>query len=201
MKNKLGTKIVLTGGPCAGKTTMVKMIEQAFPASVVGVPEAASLLFNGGFPRFQGPEAICAVQRAIFSVQHELEVTYLVEYPEKALVLDRGVIDGAAYWPEGPENFFAALGTSFEAELARYDKVIYLTSAAESDYLLHKGRNPNRKEDWQEAQRLDALTLSLWRKHPNFTLIANNRSFQRKVMEVLGAFSESFSFEAGNEKK
>ncbi|MGZ3695296.1 MAG: AAA family ATPase, partial [Bdellovibrionota bacterium] len=56
MKNKLGTKIVLTGGPCAGKTTMVKMIEQAFPASVVGVPEAASLLFNGGFPRFQGPE-------------------------------------------------------------------------------------------------------------------------------------------------
>ncbi|MGZ3694268.1 MAG: AAA family ATPase, partial [Bdellovibrionota bacterium] len=144
---------------------------------------------------------ICAVQRAIFSVQHELEVTYLVEYPEKALVLDRGVIDGAAYWPEGPENFFAALGTSFEAELARYDKVIYLTSAAESDYLLHKGRNPNRKEDWQEAQRLDALTLSLWRKHPNFTLIANNRSFQRKVMEVLGAFSESFSFEAGNEKK
>lgn len=201
MKQKIGHKVVLTGGPCAGKTTMVRLIEQAYPASVVGIPEAASLLFGGGFPRFPAVEAKRAMQRAIFFVQHELEAAYAAEHPERTLLLDRGTIDGAAYWPEGPEDFFHVLGTSFEEELARYDKVIYLSSAAESDYLLHKERNPNRRESWEEAQSLDSRTLELWRRHPNFTLIANNRSFQRKVMEVLGVFAGSLSFEDSDGKK
>ena len=45
-------KIVLTGGPCAGKTTMAQILSRAFHGSVVNVPESASLLFSGGFPRF-----------------------------------------------------------------------------------------------------------------------------------------------------
>ena len=44
-------KIVLTGGPCAGKTTLTQVIAKAFPKHIVIVPESASLLFSGGFPR------------------------------------------------------------------------------------------------------------------------------------------------------
>lgn len=181
-----GAKIVLTGGPCAGKTTLAEMLGRAFQHSVVHVPESASLLFTGGFPRFPAPEARRATQRAIFQVQRELEAAYSAEFPGRALVLDRGTVDGAAYWPEGPAEYFAALGTTLEAELARYDHVIYLESAAEKDYLVHKEANPHRRETWEEANALDEQTKKLWTRHPSFTLIANRRSFAAKVSEVLG---------------
>lgn len=190
-----GRKLVLTGGPCAGKSTLAILAERAFPGVVASVPEAASLLFAGGFPRFSPLEAMRATQRAIFRVQHELEASYQAEFPDRYLVLDRATVDGAAYWPEGPDSFFAALGTSLDAELRRYDKVIYLESPAEADYLLHKNQNPHRRETWPEAKRLDQASAALWSRHPNFTFIANSRSFDRKVLEVLSVISSSAPFE------
>ncbi len=193
-------KIVLTGGPCAGKTTLAELIARAYQHSVVNVPESASLLFNGGFPRFQPLEAQRATQRAIFQVQHELEAAYQAQFPDRALVLDRGTVDGAAYWPDGPESYFRDLGTSLEAELARYGCVIYLESAAEKDYQMHKAKNPHRRENWEEAKRLDEDTLKLWLRHPRFIRIENNRSFARKVSEVLGVVAANLQLEEHDEQ-
>lgn len=185
------TRIVLTGGPCAGKSTLAEMLSRAYQNSVVNVPEAASLLFGGGFPRFTNLESRKATQRAIFKVQGELEHSYSAQFPELALILDRGSIDGAAYWPEGPEAFFTALGTTLEQQLARYDRVIYLESAAQKDYEIHRAANPNRNESWEEARRLDQENLKLWSRHSSFTMIRNQRSFAHKVAEVLGVVAGS----------
>ena len=43
-------KIVLTGGPCAGKSTILNRIQESFPEQVETVPEAANMLIGGGFP-------------------------------------------------------------------------------------------------------------------------------------------------------
>src|SRR5579862_2997894 len=99
-------KIVLTGGPCAGKTTLTQVISRVFHQDIVVVPEAASLLFTGGFPRWAEPEARRATQRTIYHVQSGLEAAYASKYPDKILVLDRGTIDGAAYWTDGTDDFF-----------------------------------------------------------------------------------------------
>ena len=195
--NERTAKIVLTGGPCAGKSTLAEMLGRAFEHSVVHVPESASLLFTGGFPRFPASEAQRATQRAIYLVQKELEAAYAAQFPARALIMDRGTIDGAAYWPEGPEAYFRALGTSLEAELARYDHVIYLESAAEKDYLAHKAANPHRKESWAEASALDEATKALWKRHPAFTLIVNQRSFAHKVSEVLGVVAAAIPLDKG----
>lgn len=195
------TKIVLTGGPCAGKTTLAEMLARAFQHSVVHVPEAASLLFTGGFPRFPERAAREATQRAIFHVQKELEAAYAARFPDRALVLDRATIDGAAYWPEGSDAYFQALGTTIDAELASYDRVIYLESAPEKDYLVHKAANPHRLEDWAEAKRLDLETQRLWSKHPAFVLIRNQRSFAHKVAEVLGAVAGAIDVAGEDEKE
>ncbi|PMY18520.1 hypothetical protein C1X37_33905, partial [Pseudomonas sp. FW305-3-2-15-A-R2A1] len=61
-------KVVLTGGPCAGKTTLTQVIARVFQKHVVIIPEAASLLFTGGFPRWPELEASHATQRAIYHV-------------------------------------------------------------------------------------------------------------------------------------
>lgn len=193
MQNGRIKKIVLTGGPCAGKTTLTQVIARVFHQDVVVVPESASLLFSGGFPRWSELEAGRATQRAIYHVQCELEATFAAKYPDKILILDRGTVDGAAYWTEGTQDFFRAVDTSLAAELGRYDRVLYLESAAQEDYLAHVKQNPNRTETWTEARRLDELTERLWAEHPHMTIIKNQRSFGAKISEVLKIIEKGIS--------
>jgi predicted ATPase len=90
-------RVVLTGGPGAGKTAVLELIRQDFCKHVKVLPESASILFGGGFPRDGSSEVRQAGQRAIFYVQRELESVAGVENP--AIVLwDRGTVDGSAYW-------------------------------------------------------------------------------------------------------
>ncbi len=194
-------KIVLTGGPCAGKTTLTQVIAKTFPGEVFVVPEAASLLFSGGFPRFPEQEAGRAVQRAIYHVQLELEAAFRAKYADKVLVLDRGTVDGAAYWNAGAEDYFRSLGSSLEAELQRYDKVIYLESADRDTYIRNKSGNPNRTESWEEAQRLDEQTRKLWECHPNFNLVRNQKSFSQKLLDSLDAIALGLGSQPGIETK
>ncbi len=184
-KHSTRKKIVLTGGPCAGKSTIAEVLSRAFEGDLVVVPESASTLFNGGFPRWPERDSKASLQRAIFGLQCELETVYRVHYPDQLLILDRGTIDGAAYWPEGPEDFFKSLDTTLEKELARYDQVIYLESAGEEAYEIHGKRNPNRSETWDEAKKLDELTRALWNKHKSVTFIENQRAFSEKISSVL----------------
>lgn len=184
-------KIVFTGGPCAGKTTLTEIIDRVFGARVARVPEAASLLFSGGFPRWNEPAERCATQRAIFQVQRELEAAYEAHFPDKVLILDRSTIDGAAYWPEGTDHFFEAMGTSLEREYARYDRVFYLESADQEAYLTHARSNPNRIETWEAARLVGERTRQLWAAHPKYTFIQNERSFDRKIAEILDLIKPS----------
>lgn len=180
-------RIVLTGGPCAGKTTIAQVLEKAFAERLYVLPEAASLLFRGGFPRWQGDASIEALQRAIFGVQVEMEATHQAHFPDRVLVMDRGTLDGAAYWPRGPDDFFRAMGSSSATELARYDLVIYLESAGREAFEQHHLRNPARTETWEEALALDATTRRLWERHPRFVAVRNNSSFSAKISSVLAA--------------
>ncbi|MBW1756030.1 MAG: AAA family ATPase, partial [Deltaproteobacteria bacterium] len=127
-------RIVLTGGPGGGKTTAADLFRREIGEKVVIVPETATMLFMGGFPRVGEPKARAATQRAIFHAQVGLEDVQGALYPGRVLLCDRGTIDGAAFWPdEAPEGFFESLGTSLERELTRYDAVLFFESAAVGD--------------------------------------------------------------------
>ena len=96
-------RVVLTGGPGAGKTAILELVRQSFCEHVKILPESAGIVFGGGFPRDGRLEFRRAAQRAIFYVQRELEEAADADNP--ALVLcDRGTVDGGAYWP-GPADF------------------------------------------------------------------------------------------------
>jgi Ni2+-binding GTPase involved in maturation of urease and hydrogenase len=72
-------KIVLTGGPGAGKTAVLEMIRHSLCDHIAIVPEAAGVIFGGGFPRREELEARRAAQRAIYHVQLELEATLVAQ--------------------------------------------------------------------------------------------------------------------------
>jgi predicted ATPase len=173
-------RIVLTGGPGGGKTTAADLYRREIGEDVVVVPEAATLLYTGGFPRVGEPEVQKACQRAIYQVQLNLEDAQSAYYRSRILLCDRGTVDGAAYWPGKTEDFFDHLGTTLEKELARYDAVIFFETAAVGGISI-EGGNPIRIEPNETAILLDQKLKSLWSQHHHFVFIPHNKSFIKKV--------------------
>jgi predicted ATPase len=179
-------RIVLTGGPGGGKTTAADLFRREIGERVVLVPEAATILFQGGFPRSREPGAGLFAQRAIFHVQRNLEDVQAALYPCRTLLCDRGTVDGAAYWPESDGDYFAAAGTTLEAELRRYDAVIFFETAAVGGASI-EGGNPVRNESLAEAVALDTRLRALWMQHPRFIFVPHNPSFFKKISYGLAA--------------
>jgi hypothetical protein len=182
-------RIVLTGGPGGGKTTAADLFRRELGDRLVVVPESATTLFAGGFPRVSDAEAQRSEQRAIFAVQRSLEDIQAATYPDRVLLCDRGTVDGAAYWPDGVEEFFSAMGTTHDAQLARYDAVLFFESAAAAGLGI-EGGNRYRVETNDEALAIDLRLRDLWRPHPSFHLVPHNHSFLRKIttgLDVLEA--------------
>ena len=182
-------RIALTGGPGGGKTTAVDLFRREMGDGVVIVPEAATMMFTGGFPRYPENDAVRCAQLAIYHVQRNLEDIQATRYPERILLCDRGTIDGAAYWPENNGDFFEALGTTPEAELARYDGVIFFESAAVGGLGI-EGGNPIRRETLEEAVALDTKLRHYWSRHERFVVVHHNRSFFKKISYGLAILDE-----------
>jgi predicted ATPase len=169
-------RVVLTGGPGAGKTAVLEIMRQAFCQHVAVLPESAGILFSGGFPRRQHEASRRAAQRAIYHVQRELESAMAAIEPA-VMLCDRGTVDGLAYWP-GPDDFFQQLGTTPEAELGRYQTVIHLRTPPDGAY---NHSNPLRLETAAEARAIDDRILLAWEKHPHRVVIEPERDFLDKA--------------------
>lgn len=177
-------KIVLTGGPGGGKSTAADLFMRELDQKIVVVPEAASLVYGGGFPRNAEAEAVKCAQRAIYHVQKNLEDVWGLLNPYPVLLCDRGTVDGLAYWPEDGTNFFEDVHTSFEAELSRYDAVLFFETAAKGGHLINSG-NSVRNESLKQAIELDDRLQKIWSRHPHFTLIKNENSFFDKLTRAI----------------
>lgn len=179
-------RIVLTGGPSAGKTTLLELIHKQFAPSVGVAPEAASILFRGGFPRPVTAEDYIHTQRSIYGLQKELELQAFEKVSGAAVFCDRGSLDGAAYWQGSLREFCFAMGTTIERELSRYTAVLHLQTAPENaGYSL----NDVRTETYSEALALDRRVGEIWSSHPNYIFIANGGSFIEKLNRAMHALA------------
>ena len=174
-------RIVLTGGPGAGKSAVLELVRRSFCEHLLMVPEAASVVFGGGFPREDGPACRRAAQQAIFHVQHALEACAAAHHPA-VLLCDRGTVDGVAYWP-GPDTFWTAMHTSRDRELARYDVVIHLRSPRQTDGYNHA--NPLRTESAATAAVLDDAILDAWARHPRRLVVPAGPDFMVKATKAV----------------
>ena len=175
-------RVVLTGGPGAGKTAVLELIRQSFCEHVKVLPEAAGILYGGGFPREDDPECKRAAQRAIFYVQRELENAGDSHNPTIVLC-DRGTLDGLAYWPGPIDDFWPSVGTTLAEQLARYDAVIHLrTPSPDGGY---NRQNPLRTESALVAAEIDSRILQAWQAHPHRFVVASTPQFLDKAAEAL----------------
>lgn len=177
--------IAVTGGPGAGKSAVLEVAAQCFCRHVGMLPEAASVLFGGGFPRHDTDAGLRAAQRAIFHVQRQAEQLVVEENEVAVVVCDRGTLDTLAYWPGSVESYWPEVGTTPEAELMRYEAVIHLNTPTEAQGYNHQ--NALRIEDASVAQGLNARTLEAWSDHPNRIIIPSHEDFIEKARQALRA--------------
>jgi predicted ATPase len=189
--------IVLTGGPGAGKTAVMEAARQIFTKHVAILPESASIVYSGGFPRFPNPSSTRAAQRAIVRVQEELERYAVEEASTYVALCDRGIPDGGAYWPEGKQSFYAALGLTEREVFARYHTVIHLHTPPA--HLGYNHSNPMRIESPSEAAEINARIERVWSGHPNRFLVPATESFTEKLDHVeeliRKALADSYSYD------
>jgi predicted ATPase len=183
-------RIVLTGGPGAGKTTAADLLRREIGEAIIIVPEAATMIFSSGFPRYKDTEARKATQSAIYHIQKNLEDVQARAYPHRTLLCDRGTLDSAVYWPDGEDSFFRAMETNLQSELKRYDAVIFFESAAVGKKAVIEGGNPTRNESVEEAALLDSQLREIWSNHPRFYHIPNHNSFIHKITTAIDCIRE-----------
>lgn len=194
---KLIGKIVLTGGPCAGKTTALSKIEQelserGYRVFIVG--ESATELIKGGIRPFgDHPFDMVNFQRLILKYQKEKEKTYedaiamLPECEQCIILLDRGLMDNKAYITEEEFSTICREQEWKELDLLdSYDMVLHLVTAADGCpqyYTLEN--NQARSESVSEAIALDQKTQNAWLGHNRLVIIDNSTDFNEKLNRVL----------------
>lgn len=179
--------MVLTGGPGAGKTAVLEVVRRRFCQHLVVLPEAATIIFGGGFPRRPSIEARRRAQIAIFHVQDQMERLEVAERDAALVLCDRGVVDGLAYWPGEPDEYWREVRTTPAEVMARYEAVIHLrTPDAKNGY---DHTNPIRIESAEEAMRIDRRIAEVWASHPRRYVVESSVDFVEKLERTLEIIS------------
>lgn len=197
-------RIVLTGGPCGGKTTALEHIQQHFSKlgyKVFTVPEVPTLITASGWNYMTDNKAFYYEgEKVILELQLTLEdaITRIAATCEEPclVICDRGALDISTYissemWLE----LCQGCHTDTEALLSRYDAVLHLVTAADgAEQAYTCANNKARYEAADEAglrlaRELDKKQLQAWKSHPRLTVIDNSTDFSNKIQRVLDAIT------------
>lgn len=190
-------RVVLTGGPCAGKTSALSRLRarlQTYGRRVYTTAEASTLMLDGGAfvvgtTAAQQKTYQACVLRVTFALEDALLAFAGAAGDRAVLVCDRGAMDGKAYLPAPLwAELLAETGHDEAALLGRYDAVVHLVTAAEGAEA-HYGNdnNPGRYEDAHGARAVDARLRAAWSGHGAQAVVDNATDFDEKMRRVVAA--------------
>ena len=192
------TRIVITGGPCAGKTTAMSWIQNAFTEKgylVLFVDETATQLSSGGAPwrltrnnreyQYRVTQLMLAKEEVFTAVARTFEA-------DKVLVVcDRGALDNRAYMTDEEFRYVLEKLNMTEVELRdHYDAVFHLVTAAKgAEEFYTYANNAARYETVEEAVESDDRLIAAWTGHPHLRIIDNRYSFDEKMLALIREIS------------
>lgn len=188
-------KIVLTGGPAGGKTTLTSRLVKELSSigyRVFIVPEAATELISGfGIKPFGNCLSMFDFQYFVTSSQlHKekmaMEAAALVPEDKVLILCDRGVMDNRAYVSQKEFNEVIARFDLTEKDiLASYDAVIHLVSSSKGAEFAYNYDNAARYETLEQAREKEDATLLCWRSHKHRVVIGNSYNFENKIRKAM----------------
>uniref|UniRef100_A0A915IP36 NadR/Ttd14 AAA domain-containing protein n=1 Tax=Romanomermis culicivorax TaxID=13658 RepID=A0A915IP36_ROMCU len=205
-------KIVLTGGPCGGKTTAQERLANFFEClgwKVFRPPETATLLFRGGILFSElSDEQVETFQNDLLLTVMQIEKVYInlsegYANQNVLLVFDRGTMDGSAYLPSEmwtrilKRNDFNAV----DLRDNRYDQIIHMVTAADGapdHYTV--ANNVTRYEGIAQAIATDVRTRQAWVGHPYVDIIDNFscKSFEDKILKLIQVVCDRIGIDYGD---
>ena len=197
-------KIVLTGGPCAGKSEAAKLIKEKFTAQgyvVLFVPETATELISGGVcPWTTGTNldyqiVQCKLQR--FKEQMFDEAVRTMPQDKFLIVCDRGMLDNKAYMSDEEfDKCLEVLGTTEDEVNAGYDAIFHMVTTAKGlkEFYIFEN-NVARYETPEQAEALDDVLIKAWSKHPHHKIIENCATVDEKMNHLLSEISQFLGLE------
>ncbi len=204
MANTNIKRIVLTGGPCAGKTTaLVRVIEHFsnLGYKVFTVPEVPTMLTQSGMNYLTTNKDFFYVgEKATLEIQLMLEDQFMrmaeTCHEPCVIICDRGTLDISTYLqPEDWASITASVGVETNQLRSRYDAVLHLVSAANgAEQFYNTATNSARYEQANEeglriARELDKKVIKVWSGHPHMRVINNAEDFNSKLNQVLKEIS------------
>lgn len=186
------TRIVLTGGPAAGKTTLISRILKEFRQEdgwkVITIPETATELISGfGIRPFGNCVSMEDFQYFVIEDQlHKerlaLKGAEMVPEDKVLIIYDRAVLDDKAYISDAQfAKTLAHFGKTEQEVLAGYDAVLHLVTCAKGAEFAYNYGNAARYETVEVAREKDDLTLRAWSTHPAVYVIDNSVNFEDKI--------------------
>ena len=195
-------KIVLTGGPCAGKTTTISRIEEHLVKKgyhVLVLNECATETIKEGIRPF-GDFAVSVYdfENEILNLQLFKEKRFkefLKNYGDEdkiVILYDRGAVDIKAYLGEEPYQRMLEENHLKHSDLINeYDLVIHMiTVAADMENRYSNSNNKARFEDSQEAIDLDKRTSDAWCDHPNLKVVPVCEYLEDKIQMAINYVDE-----------
>ena len=186
------TRIVLTGGPAAGKTTLISRILKEFRQEdgwkVITIPETATELISGfGIRPFGNCVSMEDFQYFVIEDQlHKerlaLKGAEMVPEDKVLIIYDRAVLDDKAYISDAQfAKTLAHFGKTEQEVLSGYDAVLHLVTCAKGAEFAYNYGNAARYETVEVAREKDDLTLRAWSTHPAVYVIDNSVNFEDKI--------------------
>ena len=190
-------RIVLTGGPGSGKTTIIEKIKSVYESQglkVVIIPETATELINEGMGFSDGLISLLDFQELVLRLQLAKEMV-AERYSEMnkqdvLIVYDRGTIDNTAYISkEEFDEILRRLGNNVDyAKLInKYDLVINLVGRKD---FYTTANNKARSESADVAIELGKKTLQSWVGHKDLRIVQPKDNIDDKIHEVLNIINE-----------
>lgn len=202
-------KVVLTGGPCGGKTTGQSRLCTFFENmgwKVFRVPETATVLLSGGikFTDLSAQEAF-KFQENLLKTMLQIENTFFALGDSCSrdclIICDRGAMDASAFISkEKWEKMMISNGwNSVELRDNRYNQIIHMVSAANgAEDFYSTEDHACRSEGIGLARDLDYKAAAAWVGHPYFDVIDNSTDFETKICRMIDSVCQKLGIDTGD---
>lgn len=207
--DKICYRLVLTGGPCGGKTTGQARLCTFFENmgwKVFRVPETASVLLSGGikFTDLSEEEAV-KFQENLLKTMIQIENTFF-ELGRTCgrnclIICDRGAMDASAFIAKEKWEHIMKDNNWNNVDLrdSRYNQIIHMVSAAKGAVEFYSIEDHNcRSEDLELARDLDCKAAAAWVGHPYFDVIDNSTDFEGKIRRMINVVCHKIGIDTGD---
>jgi len=205
-------KLVLTGGPCGGKTTGQTRLSTFFENlgwKVYRVPETATILLGGGVNFADLPEwAAVEFQENLLRTMLQIENSFfaLAEASDRncLVICDRGSMDASAFVTREQWDTILVRNGCDEVDIRdnRYHQVVHMVSAAngaEQFYTIE--HHATRLEGLEEARERDTRAAEAWIGHPYVDIIDNGSDFENKINRLISCVAQKMGIDIGDRLK